>query len=503
MFAVLFLFSSLVILLLLLLFDRFPKLCTIINGSSLGLFVALYIQGNFMTNDLPVISGGAVDWSAYGKQIIHSYILWIVCIVAGILASHLLHQKKIQGRAFRYIGVIGLIFFGLTAFLLGIQNKGFAKNAVQVSTTKDLWDYSGEENFVIFVVDSVDSDVEERVLREYPKFEETFRDFTDYTNVLSAYPYTQWALPFIVSGNWYEYDQDFEEYIGECYTQNALVDRLKNEGYKLDLYTNESPYRSHDMSMYGNILTETGKLKSNIAFCKLWLRLVGFKYAPYSLKRYSQIFDWEFDQIGENTTDYPMILFYESNIRLYEDICNEEVDKNLVAEKCFKVIHVEGAHLPMWYHEDLSFNYGVPTTYYENVVACNTLVKAYIDELKRLGVYDNTILVITADHGFNEEEGDVYYGRQHPFLFVKGLNENHDAMIRNDAPVSHEDFGDMYQNLLDGCGSNEISAYHEGDTRTRRYLWCNDTDATGFVESYTTGHARDTEALTESGVRYP
>ncbi|MBP3204304.1 MAG: sulfatase-like hydrolase/transferase [Lachnospiraceae bacterium] len=503
MFAVIFATGAAVIGILIVLLGRFPRLRAVISGGVFGVFAALYLQGNFMTKDLPVISGGAVDWSVYGRQTVQSYILWSICLVIGIGLAYLLDVKKMQAKVFRYIGVFGILFFAMTVTMLGIRNNGFERNTLQVSTTKDLWKYSRTENMVILVIDTIDGDVEERALRNLPEFEETYKDFTDYTNVLSAYPYTQWALPFLVSGRWYEYDGDFEEYVGESYTQNALVDRLTDEGFTLDLYTNESPYRTCDMSMYENIMEETGKVKSKVDFCKLWLRLVGFKYAPYSLKRYSQIFAWEFDETGENTTEYPMMQFYESNIRFYEDIADETIDKSLTEDKKFKLIHLEGAHLPMWYRADLTFDYGIVTTYYENVVASNNLVSAYIEELKRLGVYDNTILVITADHGFNEVEGDYYYGRQHPMLFIKGLNERHDAMIRNDAPISHEDFGEMYQKLLDGAASTDVFPYHEGDTRTRRYLWCNDSDATGFVEAFTSDHAREDDSVIDSGVRYP
>ena len=500
MFAVICVVGCIIILLELLLFSRFPNIMAGISGSVLGGFVALYIQGNFMIKDLPVVSGGYVDWSMYGKQIAESNILWVVTLLLGIVLACILQKKGILGSVLRHVGIIGIAFLLLTVILSGIQNDGFSRHIRQSTNVKDLWEYSADRNFVILVMDAVDGDTEERVLRDYPQFKEDLKDFTDYTNVLSAYPYTKWALPFMLSGEWYEYGEEYDEFAGRSFTKNKLVDRLKDEKYKMDLYTDEIPALYYDMNIYDNVAPENGTVKSNVGFCKLWLRLVGFKYAPYMLKRYSQIFPWEFAQTGEDKDGYAKIMFYESNLNFYQDLQDDGKAEKIVREKCFKLIHLKGAHLPIWYHMDMSYENGVETSYYENVGASNTIISAYIEELKRLGVYDNTVLIIVSDHGYNEEDGDVYYGRQHPILFVKGFQERHDALQYNDAPISQTDYGEMYQALLDGVESDRIFPYAEGEERSRRFLVCTYDDI--FIETFTTGHARDTEALEETGVQY-
>lgn len=500
MFAVICIAGDILIFLILTVFTKVPQIRAIICGGILGVFAAFYIQGNFMIRDLPMVSGGYVDWSLYQRQIVESNILWIVSLILGISVAYILQKKRVLGKSLRYIGILSIAFLMLSAVLLGIQNDGFSRHIRQSTNLKDLWEYSQEQNFVILVMDAVDGDTEERVLEDYPRFKKDLSDFTDYTNVLSSYAYTQMALPFMLAGEWYEYSEEYDEFAGRSFTKNALVRRLKSEDYKLDLYTDEIPARYYDMNLYDNVAPENGKIKSNIGFCKLWLRLVGFKYAPYILKRYSQIFPWEFAQTGENKDGYAKVPFYDSNLYFYHDLLDESVAKKLIDQKCFKIIHLEGAHLPIWYHMDLTYEYGVETSYYENVGASNTIISAYIDELKRLGVYDNTILIITSDHGYNEEDGDVYYGRQHPMLFIKGLNEHHEEMNYSDAPISQIDFPDMYQKLLDGVSSDKVFRYADEDKRSRRFLLCTYDDI--LIETFTTGHARDTDALETSGIEY-
>ena len=60
-----------------------------------------------------------------------------------------------------------------------------------------------------------------------------------------------------------------------------------------------------------------------------------------------------------------------------------------------------------------------------------TVTMAYLNKLREAGVYDNSVIIILSDHGYNIEgeavkvaqKNENETGRQHPILFVKGLNE--------------------------------------------------------------------------------
>lgn len=85
------------------------------------------------------------------------------------------------------------------------------------------------------------------------------------------------------------------------------------------------------------------------------------------------------------------------------------------------------------------------------------IVYEYIDEMKRLGIYDNATIIITADHGQNmdvmrEAKNDMDYDMTStPILFVKLPNEQHEEKpISNTAPVSHTDFAATIINAVGG-----------------------------------------------------
>ena len=114
--------------------------------------------------------------------------------------------------------------------------------------------------------------------------------------------------------------------------------------------------------------------------------------------------------------------------------------------------------------------------------------------------------IILSDHGYNIEgeavkvaqKNENETGRQHPILFVKGLNESHDLQVSG-APISYEDLVEAYYKLMDGAASDDCFAYKEGDQRERRYLLYKYLGEDHMVEYVQTGYAGDESTLVPTG----
>ena len=61
------------------------------------------------------------------------------------------------------------------------------------------------------------------------------------------------------------------------------------------------------------------------------------------------------------------------------------------------------------------------------------IIDEYLNQLKELGKYDDTTIIITADHS-----DDLSHPQ--PIYFIKRNNEHHDTMQVSNAPISHSDF---------------------------------------------------------------
>jgi len=473
-----------------------PRVYSVYLTIYVTVFVCMYIQGNYMVEDLPVLDGRQINWSDYSRQTVYSIVMWLAVAVI-IAAARLLLKKKRFETGVSVISVCMILMLLFTAVTVGIMNDGFTKRPELTATTDYEWQYSTDTNYIIVVLDAVDGEEEMEVLEDHPEYREALADFTFYDNVVCGYPYTFFAMPFLLSGEWYEYQEDYYEYKEDAYADAPIIKALRDENYRLGMYDLEVPVTDERMSQYENLVEDKGSIASIADFAKVQLRMVGFKYLPYGLKKVSQVLPWELDNLEKNREDVERVFFYGNNIPFYEHCINGDIE--YTDDKCFKFIHLEGAHVPLIYNADVTTS--EVTSYTGNVEATNTVVSAYIEKLKKSGVYDNSVIIFLSDHGFNRHVGDVPDERQHSILFVKGIGETHDEMQVDAAPISQEDFSDAYLKLLDGCSSAELFDWHEKDARERRYLfhYSEDELILGFREYMQSGWAGDEDTLEYTG----
>ena len=161
----------------------------------------------------------------------------------------------------------------------------------------------------------------------------------------------------------------------------------------------------------------------------------------------------------------------------------------------FQFLHIEGGHYPWNMNKD--FETIEEGTYEEKVESALTVIEKFLNRIKESGQYDNSVIIILADHGNN---GYDSAGRQNPVLYIKGINETHDEMQISDKKVSYVDLNDsIYYDLLDGKMSTDLLPNIE-ENRTRRFIWYKDYD--DMYEQTLDGHAWESDKLVNTGNRY-
>ena len=448
-------------------------------------FICSYVQGNFLVAWLPLIKGEMLNWNNYPAERIKSVLLWI--IVIGLFL--LLYKKK--GNIFinKFIEVIsscmGLMFL-LTICILCVSTEGYHKKQIlSTATSKDILTMSEEKNFVILLLDALDSPVLNDILtNESDEYKEIFDDFTYYTNAAGGYPYTIHSIPLILTGEWFEKQCSFEEFRQQAYKNSPLLNRLESEEYRIGIYETDFVVDATEQNRFVNILDCQRKVRSPFTFCRWQIQMTGYRYAPFDLKRFCYVYTNAFNTLKDLPEGEE--LFQDDNLFFWDKLCNEQI--NLVEQKCFRFIHVEGAHSPSLYDENM--NLTEVSNYEGSVKACLTMTKRYIEMIKEEGIYDNTCIIIMSDHGHGSGFND------NPILFIKGFNEHHE-MQTNDAPISYDDLQEAYARLLLGKSSSELFDYQEGDYRERRFLFQDDDDnPMEIMEEYIQkGHAGNWDTL--------
>ena len=500
MFAVCFAALTLVYLIALLIHPVCYRVCL---GGGLALFLCTYVQGNFMIDRLPPLDGTSIWWGKYDILRKDTLILWAVVLTIVIVGRIVLRQQKFMNAVMFISGCMTLMLLVTACSTVLTSGALQSKLHLHVSV-EDEFEMSQDQNFVILVLDTADSREFTSLLEEHPEYRDIFADFTYFENTMGTYTSTLNAIPFILSGEWYENDGSFQEYLDRVYREAPLWEELKSRDYRIDLY--EDDIRAQDGTIvdnFDNIYFTKVRPSSYIRLAKQELKLIGFRYAPYDLKRYCVIKEVYFNELRAS---YPegtdAKAFTADNTAFKEDLAAQGIVMD-EAGNHFKFIHLNGAHAPFIYDKDVNVIGVEQGSYRQSMEASVTLAANYIQALKESGAYDNTALIIMADHGYNgigEKEEDFL--RQAALLLVKGSNERHDTMQISEAPISYEDLQTAYVRLLDGAQSDSVFDWKEGDTRERRFLEYAPGNESHMVEYRQTGHAQDMDTMVPTGRIY-
>ena len=335
-----------------------------------------------------------------------------------------------------------------------------------LTTNAHFHDISQNKNFLILLVDAVEAETFEAVLESNEEYREVFRDFTYYSNTASVYPYTRDSMPLLLTGAVNRNEQEFGAFASEAYNSSPLFERLDAENYDIGIYMDEPVwYGERRFRITSDIKNNMASPYENMDFNMYFrqeMKYILFKYLPYAYKQYAQIEGFDFGMALE-MYNYRYNSVYNMLLENPELV---KTDRNV-----FQFVHVEGAHLPFDYDKDM--NLIEKGTYSQKVEATIKVIDTWLSRLKNSGAYDNSVILIMADHGYYDVDHDSYgeevLERFHPVLLVKGMQENHE-LAESDVPVSHIDLMDAYMELLDGKKSGEIFRDTDPD-RKRQVIW--------------------------------
>ena len=387
-----------------------------------------------------------------------------------------------------------ILFLFVMFSFISIASANTESNLLKV-TNKNYTNFSTDKNFIFFVVDAVDSRKFNNVLNSSNEYKDVFKDFTYYPDTLSHYLYTRESIPLIISGAANYNENDYLTFYNKAFDNSKFLNRLVEDDYEINLFEHELNWTTKKARVAQNIVFLTNEENRTMYSIKCTLNHIANKYVPFLFNIMPSIKYMNCD--ATNVEDLKEEdLFSWDNIDNYQYILNKPV--TLTDKKQFKFIHTNGVHPP--YNEDENLNKvsSANSNETKEMKASLKLLASYINMLKQNGVYDNSVIVLTADHGYNNGER---MGKQNPILFIKGINETNDLMIRSDKKVSHQDLADAYQLLLDGKSSKELFTNISSD-RVRKLIWYVFRKEDHMVEYKLDGHAWETNKLKKTGNEY-
>lgn len=450
---------------------------------------ALYIQGNYLSGSLPTLDGAKIYWDKYEMQNIISILIWLVVAIINVIICRKFKSKYKKIISYEFCAIFIMLFVSFLVTIFTSKDL-YAEKGKYISTTKNINMLSENKNFLILLVDCVDSREFEKVVNETDS-DYVFEDFTYFPDTMSTYGFTRDSVPYIFSGIWYEAETPYNQYYENAFNNSKLFSMMKRDNYDINVYDEELMISNNKKYDVKNVELVNSKIDLYSLF-KQEVKYDLFKYLPFGLKKYSSIETLNYSKckkLNKNDSEYD--IFSWNNVFNYEHWNKINLQKN----NYFHFLHIEGAHFPYDLNKNLE-KLTDETNYDDKLGATISMIDTYLTRIKDSGMYDNSVIIILSDHGQNDLNP---VGRQNPILYIKGIDEHHKLEVSN-KKVSYVDLNEsIYKDLLDNKKSFELLENVDND-RIRRYLWYKDYD--DMYEQTLDGHAWETEKLINTGKRY-
>lgn len=440
-------------LLLALLVGFLPKTGRIVGTVVFFLLgLAVFIQSNYLNGSMISMTGEAEDYAS--SLIAGNIAVWAGVFALGIAAAVILLRLG-EGKAL----LCGIV--ALSSLLIVIQAIGTVVGAVTTKAEReDVAAYgltdegelslARENNVVLFILDTAAGEYVRGAMEQDPALFDGFDGFTYYPDCLPVYTRTYPAIPYYLTGVHCYFDRSASTYVNEAAEKSTFLSEMYDEGIKIGVYTTDPPLVGRAL----HPLLENSTVKEERVGYNPWL-LSRYSFT-LSMKRITPyLFKPRFiERVGMLNTR-TVVSDYDPPKKETEFYAAIREDGLTVGEGagCFRFIHFYGPHPGTQLRSD-GTSVGRYTSEPEAVRGDFTIIRAYLAELKRLGLYDKTTVIITADHGDSRlsahDEGgllDVVRGAD-MLMLVKPATAT-EGFSTSDAQVSA---ADLFATVYDGLG---------------------------------------------------
>lgn len=428
----------------------------LIFGASFG----FYVQGNWINIDYGLLDGKNIDWSKYTGAAIMNTLIWVLCIILPFAFRLIIPRlwKSIIKYMVLFLVLLQVVTLGTLLVTANINQN----DSDTYLSTEGEFSLSKNKNIVIFILDAFDTSYFKALLEENPEAAVTFKNFTYYPDTVAGAALTKVALPAILTGMPYTVPMSYKDYIEYAYTQTELYKTLKRYNYSTGIYTLTTFVPSSQKDLIDNLSTGKSKIGSHSLLTKHLYQLTAFRYMPHLLKSNFWVYSGVFEELrhGSNTESYST-----SNVKFYQRL----LDNRITADdkyNAFRFYYLQGAHPPYDMNEYAQQVPSDETSQLQQAKGSLHIIEEYMTQLKDAGIYDNTTILIMADHG------DV--GHHHNPLFMMKLSGESMEFEISYAPLSYYD---LHATLLSIITGNErdygdtVFDFEEGDKRLRYFYY--------------------------------
>lgn len=426
--------------------------------------LGLYIQGNWTFVGYGSMDGTPIDWSSYSAWAVIDTVIWIV-ILAAVIILFCMKRKLIKIYSGIMFGIVGIEL--ITLGILAVSSIGAEKKIDYSLTGGDEFMLSANNpNILVIIADGYDGSAFLPVLEEEPELGAYFDGFTFYEDTVGTSYFSEESGITLLTGNQFETGLSFQENVAGAYRNSSLYDILENENYSTYLYLNMVKMVSSDIGeQIENYSSSRSQLKDYSSVFRMIYKMVAFRYMPHILKKQFWYSSAMFHELKEDSKSCVYM-----NYDMYDILQDQGISASYTDGGVYQLFWIQGPHTPVntdrYCHKlDSITDTGADGYYtegqFEQTIGVTRLFTEIITKLKEAGIYDNTTVIFTADHGWSM--------RPNPLLLIKPADAHGDLVV-SDTPVSMiEDYIPTLEYYITGSKEygNTIYDYSEGQERER------------------------------------
>lgn len=377
-----------------------------------------------------------IFWDKFGKELVS--VLCIICIFAQL------------------VSVVSVAITEEKLFMSSYQRECLASNDntenknMYFMSKKNLDVLSKNHNIIVFVVDRFDKNFAETAFEEYPEIFDSLSGFTYYTDHIAHYQKTFPAVATMLTNEEYNPNLDRCENLKNFFDNNKVLNKLKCENYLVNYYTDF--YYGYWYNNSGNIgkyidnaleIKEGSGIvpdKTNLTFQMLRMSL--YRCLPFAIKdRVCGSFS-SFDIGRKNYLHETEYREYTTDMKEVYDLV-KDADINTVDKNLFTFLHISGCHTKIDYDTNWETT-SEEQKYDVNIGLKNSfaIINEYLKNMKKIGVYDNSTIIITGDHSAIPDIQNQVSELKIPLntaLFVKPSDSFSSKLAKSSVQTSHAD----------------------------------------------------------------
>jgi hypothetical protein len=414
----------------------------------------LWLQGNVLLWDYGLLDGADIAWSEMHMYGVVDAGIWALLLGVALI------RPSLPYRAARMGSVLFIVIQTVSLMILssGTPEPSWVKYTEDKSSK---FSFSAGKNVVLLVLDTFQTDIFREVVAEDRYYRDLFEGFTYFPDAAGGYPTTIASVPLMMTGRYFDNSVPLQKFIKEAYLSNSVPRVLKERGFHVNLPLKRTIYC--DEKIASNFIEEKDYLSLKLRPVASLMDLMLFRHLPHYLKKHA-VFD--------NKSNKPLLIrktFLNGalgetgkpgeereehvDVRFIEDMRSRARIEPL--ESTFKYYRLNGLHGPFRLNEQLRYE-ELP----EDFSGIKSLAKAelkitgmFLDTLKDLGIYDNTMVLVVADHGSFTVEAPGWLAKNNmaylnPLVLVKPFDSGGGLEV-SDAPVS---LADIPRTIFDGLG---------------------------------------------------